>query len=265
VYPKNSKGEIAGGYTGSFSWPCYTKNEPDVGEPDGRRCRPAASAPLKSQPIHLSISLCLPRLPPCAFLTKKRARCLAYSESKGSRVLWFVGTRVCRNSLQEKRPHSLGFFSFVRPKTSSMSENQTEMPAGGKRPAADPADAAPPSHLPPSPALSILPHVLKIFVRNANFAVESNYGFCEAHRVLIHRTASTKKQRTTREPPTGSVPGVKPRPCHLCKLKKGPKCKDGCICIAHASRKQDCRACSPHNYCECIGKNRERPYVDKTA
>ena len=86
---------------------------------------------------------------------------------------------------------------------------------------------------------------------------EGNYKFCGTHRTGVHRTPSTKKQRTARAPPTGSVAGVKARLCHLCKHKKGLKCEDGCI--AHGSVKWNCRVCSPKRFCDCTSKKTERP------
>ena len=60
------------------------------------------------------------------------------------------------------------FLGLAIPKTSPMSENQTEMPASGKRPAEEPADPPPHLPLPPATPALVLPNVLtKIFVRSA--------------------------------------------------------------------------------------------------
>ena len=137
---------------------------------------------------------------------------------------------------QAKKPHSL----LHNQKTSSMSKDQTAMPAGVKRPAAGPADPPPhlPLHLAASPAL-VLPN---IFTKDnckkcANPALEKNYGFCLTHREKGGHRA--KKPKTARQPSTGSVAGVKVRLCHRCKEKKGLNCEDGCI--EHASYKRNRR------------------------
>ena len=138
-----------------------------------------------------------------------------------------------------KKPHSL----LHNQKTSSMSKDQTAMPAGVKRPAAGPADPPPhpPLHLAASPAL-VLPN---IFTKDpckkcTKPALEKNYGFCLTHREKGgHRTTSAKKPKTARQPSTGSVAGVTASLCHRCKEKKGLNCEDGCI--EHASYKRNRR------------------------
>ena len=84
--------------------------------------------------------------------------------------VWFVVLRfavwrlvcrplVCRNSPQKEKTSFPWLFFSCRPKTSSMSKNQTGMPAGVKRPAAEPADPPPRLPLPlAAPALVLLPN-----------------------------------------------------------------------------------------------------------
>jgi hypothetical protein len=215
-----------------------------------------------------------------------RGPCLCSNPPGGGGLSWFVGGAlrclasglsssglsssglsrplVCRNSPQGKNLIPLALFLLLaRPKTSSMPENQTERPASDKRPTSDQADPPPPPHLPPT--LSILPYVptKNISKKCTIFAVVSNYGFCEAHRALIHRAASAKKQRTARAPPTGSVAGLKARLCHLSKEKDGSKCKGGCS--DHGSAIYTCRVCSHTIFASASENFRERPYFDMTA